>query len=391
MVWDPLERYLWGIVFAMLIVGAILYFLRGKNRENFNERTILFGFGFYFIGFAFARFFYCLGDVFIPGIYMNNAFYGDYDKVKSSFEFFVRLNYISRSIGIALFLLAFEINFKRTKYILTTVQSIFIVLIIILPFSLARYVNHTFAVPFNFTAICVILYKYTKWSRLELKPISSFLFFGICLMNLGLSLAGRDVKNAQIIPLYIAPIAFGLGVLFAITPLIIKPKYFSRSLSFWVIIGFLPILSSLIILLIPTITILVIIRILIYMTIWILFSILILYQLCKDIKAQSKDTLPNILEMFTKPQKVTEEEVSISKEKKICLVCKGKVGGIMFMCVSCGTFYCIKCSEALSNLENACWACNEVIDKSKPVRLNNSEEEKVLVEKEMGEGYKNSK
>ncbi len=72
----------------------------------------------------------------------------------------------------------------------------------------------------------------------------------------------------------------------------------------------------------------------------------------------------------------------ISKEKKICLVCKGKVGGIMFMCKECGAFYCSKCSKALSNLENECWACNSPIDESKPSKLfeQEKEEDEVVVE-----------
>ena len=36
------------------------------------------------------------------------------------------------------------------------------------------------------------------------------------------------------------------------------------------------------------------------------------------------------------------------------------------MCTDCGTFYCTKCSNALSDLENVCWACNTPIDISKP-------------------------
>ncbi|TXT60821.1 MAG: hypothetical protein BAJALOKI1v1_1220002 [Promethearchaeota archaeon] len=58
--------------------------------------------------------------------------------------------------------------------------------------------------------------------------------------------------------------------------------------------------------------------------------------------------------VFTRPEAITEEEVSISKEKKIYLVCKGSIGGHNFMCSDCGTFYCLKCSDALKALENAC-------------------------------------
>ena len=70
--------------------------------------------------------------------------------------------------------------------------------------------------------------------------------------------------------------------------------------------------------------------------------------------------------MSKRPENITEEEVAISKEKKICLVCKGKVLGISFICPKCESFYCIKCSEALSNLENSCWICNNPFDNSKP-------------------------
>ena len=70
------------------------------------------------------------------------------------------------------------------------------------------------------------------------------------------------------------------------------------------------------------------------------------------------------------------------------MVCKGDVSGINYICTDCSAFYCQKCSEALSNLENACWACNEVIDKSKPVKLLEKEKEKVIVE-ENKKGKKN--
>ena len=76
-----------------------------------------------------------------------------------------------------------------------------------------------------------------------------------------------------------------------------------------------------------------------------------------------------------KKEDITEEKVSISKEKKICLVCKSKLGGLLFMCKECGAFYCEKCSDALSNLENACWVCETPFDESKPVKPFKREEE----------------
>lgn len=78
---------------------------------------------------------------------------------------------------------------------------------------------------------------------------------------------------------------------------------------------------------------------------------------------------------FVKPKNITEEEVTVSKEKKICLVCKGKISGHNYICSECETFYCDKCYNALTNLENACWACDTQLDKSKPVQIIQREED----------------
>ena len=80
--------------------------------------------------------------------------------------------------------------------------------------------------------------------------------------------------------------------------------------------------------------------------------------------------------------RLTEEEVSISKEKKICLVCKGKVSGYnIFICPTCDALYCKNCALALETLENACWVCNAPIDPSKPVKREIKETELKLPEK----------
>ena len=40
----------------------------------------------------------------------------------------------------------------------------------------------------------------------------------------------------------------------------------------------------------------------------------------------------------------------------------------MYTCPKCDALYCIKCSDTLSNLENACWVCNTPFDDSKPTK-----------------------
>ena len=88
-----------------------------------------------------------------------------------------------------------------------------------------------------------------------------------------------------------------------------------------------------------------------------------------------------IFRIRKRPDQITEEEVSISKEKKICLVCKGKLSGYnIFVCPNCDAFYCENCARAVESLENACWVCNEPIDKAKPVRLEESHKEPIIAD-----------
>lgn len=75
----------------------------------------------------------------------------------------------------------------------------------------------------------------------------------------------------------------------------------------------------------------------------------------------------SLFRLAKRPEHITEEEVTYHKERKICLVCKGQVAGVSYICPECDTLYCIKCSELLSNAENACWVCNHPFDDSKPV------------------------
>jgi len=66
-----------------------------------------------------------------------------------------------------------------------------------------------------------------------------------------------------------------------------------------------------------------------------------------------------------KPGEITAEEVTFYREKKICLVCKGKVVKFNYIC-ECDALYCENCVRTLGNLENACWVCNAPFDESKP-------------------------
>lgn len=87
-----------------------------------------------------------------------------------------------------------------------------------------------------------------------------------------------------------------------------------------------------------------------------------------------------IMQAFNRPNKLTEEEDSISKERKVCLVCKNRIIRNVFVCPECESFYCNKCFKALVNLENACWSCNHALDESKSVKLEHKPEDKLDIE-----------
>jgi hypothetical protein len=83
----------------------------------------------------------------------------------------------------------------------------------------------------------------------------------------------------------------------------------------------------------------------------------------KDVKIAE-----SLFRLSKRPDTITEEEVIFHREKKICLVCKGDVSRVNYICPKCDALYCIKCSKQLSDLENMCWVCNEPFDEAKPVR-----------------------
>jgi len=53
----------------------------------------------------------------------------------------------------------------------------------------------------------------------------------------------------------------------------------------------------------------------------------------------------------------TEAEMAIEKKKHICVVHKGPIKGMMYICPGCDTYYCTKCAQTLKAGGEKCWAC----------------------------------
>ncbi|UCD00707.1 MAG: tetratricopeptide repeat protein [Promethearchaeota archaeon] len=86
-----------------------------------------------------------------------------------------------------------------------------------------------------------------------------------------------------------------------------------------------------------------------------------------NLKRYVTKAINEVLEKKFTPQTV-EEKVTVHKEKKSCLVCKGEVERFnIYICPKCNSIYCNNCAQTLTTLENACWVCNAPIDSLKPI------------------------
>jgi len=70
---------------------------------------------------------------------------------------------------------------------------------------------------------------------------------------------------------------------------------------------------------------------------------------------------------FELTSQIFEEKVTVHKERKICMICKGEVTGHIYIC-ECDAIYCENCEKTLIDLENACWVCETPIDQSRPIK-----------------------
>jgi len=204
-------------------------------------------------------------------------------------------------------------------------------------------------------------------SNTEFQNISMMTLIGLMIYFLFSMSRGPEIRELNIIsPSFIA-FFYMLSIVFYIIPMLIDLERLSKAnpLYFWlifIIVNSLFIILGIYFLTTPSVPIYLPIA---TFQINIPIFFILLYIFRKNRKNAPVQEIP-LLKMFSKPQKVTEEEVSISKERKICLVCKTRVSRHnIYICPGCDTLYCEKCAHTLEGMENACWACetafNELI------------------------------
>ncbi|TKJ19052.1 MAG: hypothetical protein CEE43_16425 [Promethearchaeota archaeon Loki_b32] len=246
MIWDPLERFLWGIAITITIMCGIYFVHIGRKREVFKERIIMLGLASLPLGFAFSLLFTYFQGFQVWGTYHvdRNIFCGDYDDIGSLYNFYGILSYISFGLGGLFFVLTFDI-IKRTRFLLTIIATVPIVLVIFF-FSIDE--METVKSIFNVYLILelvffvpLVLFRYTKWSSFEFKAVSSFLFFGFILFMISLLFAKSLHRKLDVYPLFLGPLLLIAGCCIMIIPIIIDPNVVSHPLTYWVFFAILTI------------------------------------------------------------------------------------------------------------------------------------------------------
>ena len=56
--------------------------------------------------------------------------------------------------------------------------------------------------------------------------------------------------------------------------------------------------------------------------------------------------------------------IDFYQNQRLCVVHRGVIEDKVFLCSNCNVFYCLKCREALIEMENKCWNCDATIEKA---------------------------
>ena len=344
-----------------------------------------------YLAFFSAKLMWFIAEFKLSGNFNLDVYIGDFDIDSAQYQIYNKLGYASYTT-ICIFASYFlESLYKHSKFILTALNILFATILIILPFGTGDII-FIFTLFLNSGLLLLITYRITKNSKYELRSLAALLIFGMIFIVFGMLLGNRNVKEYNMLPLWVSP-SFTIGGIFiAISPMLASPEHYEKYSRYWVMIGTFLVIASWSFVFILCFTgglnefmfVFIAANVCITLVFLSLMSIVMRKKTLDDHIAEL-----DILEVFKRPRRISEEEVSISKEKKICLVCKSKVGGVIFMCNECGAFYCKKCADSLVQIENICWNCESPIDGKKPTKkyedLTKQEDLKTIKKKPNGE------
>jgi hypothetical protein len=364
-----------------MIFCSYTFLTRARKSDISEEKHIMYGFTLFVLLFSIFILIFFISEYFITGTYTGHTYLGDYENTNLTFDYLSIIGHVLWMVGMIIFFYSFETTKTFTKYIFTII-GILITILVSFRIDYRYFAIIYFIVILSF----ILIYLSVKSSR-ELKGVSAFMFTGILFAAVGAFLTTWTIKEIiySIFP-GIPPLLYIIGALIIISPNYLSEKFLTQALPIWFLlaiflIGFM-IFSPILINIgnFPIIVVILIISLnfpsfilLLYAT----YRIIKIFQVQENFYNNTKDNSQqkDFFKLFTKPTKLTEEEISISKEKKICLVCKNEISRENYICPNCKTFYCLKCSRTLISIENACWVCYTPFDESKPTKL--PEKEKI--------------
>jgi hypothetical protein len=361
---SPIDTFLWGVALTLGIFLSFLYYKRGRIVEFEWEKKFMFGFSGLFLFMGISRFFFLLSELMVDGYFINHTFYGDYNNFNPLHELFLRVCWISSILAQGIFFYVFEKFYRRTKYILTIIVIIFLVFITILPFEVATLFNNYIFVPILIFIEFRILFLFIKNSQPELKTTTPLILVGFMTSLFSIFLSDPPIRGQSPYFLYISPMFMIFGVLLISIPLIVNPKKLSKGLVY-LIVGLSTVLFTSICIYIyfglnfPNLIPIVFVISMLFTS---FFYVYTFYKILKIIRSDKiivkEKKIQSVLKMFSKPDNLSEEDIRVSKEKNICLVCKKKLVRDILMC-ECFTLYCEECSQNLMDDSEGCWVCDK--------------------------------
>jgi hypothetical protein len=371
--------------------GGLFYFYRSNKKESSNEKLILFGFGnlWFWSGIGYLISYFNM--YFTEGFYVGNTYYVEFGQHLSHVNFVLWIIIaIMEIIGYIIFTISFEIATRRTFFILPIYQIVISFLTMLFFPSL-----NTLFFMSNVLIIAFIFVWLSRKTRKELQGFSVAITIGLVIFYFGSSLNANIFYELQIFPTWFPTLFIISGALLTLLTTIITPERFTRPFLFWVFFSIVEIFAILAIFFILSFSSQFNLIVFISILSSLILNLLILgYVISRIVRILNPPVVlktlttkaekdKDFITIFARPKKLTEDEVSISKEKKICLVCKTKLSKEIFLCSNCGTFYCIKCEQALSESENMYWVCSSPFDESKPSKsFEKSKEEEISISKE---------
>lgn len=383
--WNRLQYGLSGIYIALLFFGGLRYIKLSHKKEKEEGKFPLFGIGIYFLITILSRIFY---DVVHISAFQAGIDYWIIGHTIGNVASIIMLFYVEKAI-------------RYTRFMLTTISAIICLL------SIIKLLDYNIGITINSLLTLIMLFLIFRSSGPEAQNIALFFIIGLIIALYGnliyavfiISLEMNDYRvNVDIMNLSLQILA----LIFFITPTYItldKIRGIKSSIFLAVIIiciminaciGFGILFYDIVVF--PEYNFSLIYFGVAMETLSITLILMYIYKRNKRFQLQKVGTLSteknlDILNAFSKPETLTEEEVSVAKEKGVCLVCKNEVSRQMFMCPDCKAIYCLKCSEMLADLENACWVCGTAFDTSRPVKQEKKVED-VQIEADLNKNKK---